>query len=75
MNLENKSEENLSFMLTKIANKLEVANKSLFNIKDYDIDKYEDLKFMYEMVVKKDKLSPLEIQAFLDELKKARKTN
>lgn len=74
MNLANSSEENLSFILKELANMLGVANKSLFKPKDYDIKKYDDLKLMYDMVVKKETLSPLEIQAFLGELKKARKT-
>lgn len=73
MNLEVNSKENLTYILNELINKLGVANKSLFKTDDYDINKYEELKFMYEVAFKKGKLSPSETEAFLDELKKARK--
>lgn len=73
MNLENSSQENLEFILKGLGERLDVANLALLDPKHYDIDKYSDLKFMYDMIVKKGRLSSLEIQAFIDELRSTRK--
>jgi len=75
MNLDHPSQENLSYILDVLADKLSVANRSLLDPEDYDIEKYDDLKFMYEMVIDKGSLSAAETQAFIDELRSVRKTN
>lgn len=73
MNLEYPSNENLQFMLNELADRLKVANRELLNHEDYDLDKYDEIKFMYDMVVQKGFLSPSETQAFIDELRSVRK--
>jgi len=73
MDLTKPSEENLKFMLEKMSKKLDVANQIVFDPKGYNLDKYDDLKFMYEFIMKKDHLSTAEIQAFVDELRTVRK--
>lgn len=73
MNLEQPSEVNLKFMLDELADRLRVANRSLLDYEDYDLEKYDDIKFMYDMVVQKGQLSPSETQAFIDELRAVRK--
>lgn len=75
MNLDKPSTENLQYILDTLAEKLDVANRSLFDPKDYDIDKYDTLKSMYDMIVFKGKLSGPEIHAFMDELRNVRKTS
>ncbi|MFS0672405.1 DUF1128 domain-containing protein [Ornithinibacillus sp. 179-J 7C1 HS] len=72
MNLENATKENLTYILNELANHLAVVNRSLFDVEDYDISKYEDIKFMYDIVVKKGNLSASETQAFIEELRKVR---
>jgi len=73
MGLDNPSEENLSYILEALADKLSVANRALLDPEDYDLDKYDDLKFMYDMVISKGNLSASEIQAFINELRDVRK--
>ncbi len=73
MDLTLHTEENLTYMLEKIGDKLSVANRVLLDEKDYDIKFYDDLKFLYDHIMKRDTLSPAEVNAFIDELKMIRK--
>lgn len=73
MNLEKPTKENLKYILDELGNHLGVANKVLLDEKDYDVSRYDDLKFLYEHVVKSGTLSPSEIHAFIDELRSVRK--
>jgi uncharacterized protein YfkK (UPF0435 family) len=73
MNLENPTKENLSIMLNELADRLSVVNRSLLDPEDYDLTKYEDIKFLYDMILKKGNLSVSETQAFIEELRKVRK--
>ena len=74
MNLENPSQENLKIILDELAARLDVVNRSLLDPEDYDLHKYNDLKFMYDMVIQKGRLSPSETQAFIEELSTVRKS-
>lgn len=73
MNLEVANQENLQYILDQLGVKLAVANKIMLDSKDYDLDKYDDLKYLYEYVMKQVQLSPSESQAFIDELRTVRK--
>jgi uncharacterized protein YfkK (UPF0435 family) len=73
MSFEEANTENLTFMLNDLADHLKVANRALFDAEDYDLDKYTELKSLHEVVVGKEKLSPMETQAFVDELASIRK--
>ena len=73
MNLDVPSNENLTVILNELADCLKVANRGLLDPEDYDLSKYEDLKFMYDMVLQKGQLSASETQAFIDELRAVRK--
>lgn len=73
MDLTNKSPENLAFMLKDMTTKLSVANHGLFDPDDYDIEKYAELKELYDLVLKTGKLSIMETQAFVEELSNIRK--
>lgn len=74
MNLDTPSPENLKYLLEQLGEKLGVANRVLLDEKDYDLNRYEDLKFLYDHVVKTGKLSPAETHAFIDELRAVRKS-
>ncbi|MTW86665.1 DUF1128 family protein [Virgibacillus dakarensis] len=73
MGLENPTAENLKVILDELAEMLGVVNRSIMDPEDYDLDKYDDLKFMYDMVKQKGRLSASETQAFIDELRTVRK--
>ena len=74
LNLDRKSEENLAFIVTEMGKKLQVVNAdSLMNPNDYQLDSYNELKSLYELLVSKNKLTVSETHAFIDELRKHRK--
>ncbi|GGJ92479.1 UPF0435 protein [Lentibacillus kapialis] len=73
MNLETPTQENLKFMLDELAEQLEVVNREVMDAEDYNLEKYDDIKFMYEMVKQKGQLSLSETKAFIDELRSVRK--
>ncbi|MBU5594590.1 DUF1128 domain-containing protein [Amphibacillus sp. MSJ-3] len=73
MDLSTASEENLSYILNEIGRKLDVVNMALLDPADYNIDKYQDLKWLYEHIKNKDSLSISETQAFIEELASIRK--
>lgn len=73
MNLNEPTQENLKYILNELADRLDIANRILVNEKDYDINRYDDLKFMYDMVVKNKQLSINEKHALVDELRSVRK--
>lgn len=74
MNLEQKSTENLAFILNELAEKLAVVNRFIMEPEEYHLDHYDDLKSMYEMVMARETLSPSEIQALITELSSFRKS-
>ena len=73
MSLENQTKENLALILNDLADRLSVVNRSIMDVEDYDLSKYEEIKFLYEMIVQKGNLSVSETQAFIEELSKVRK--
>lgn len=73
MSLDVASQENLKILLDELADRLNVVNRGLLDAEDYDLNKYDDLKLMYDIVKKKGKLSTLETQAFVEELGSIRK--
>lgn len=72
MDLEKPSQENLTFMLGQLIELLDVANHALLDPDHYDLSKYQELKFMYDMINKKGSLTMSETQAFIDELRSVR---
>lgn len=72
IDLQIASEENLVFLLDGIAEKLDVANRLMFDEKFYRLDQYDDIKFLYDHLMQIDNLSPSEVQAFIDELRTIR---
>lgn len=73
MSLDQPSKENLTFILDELKQHLGVANHALFNTEDYDLNKYEDLKFLYNHIKKSGTLSPQQTDAFIQELRSVRK--
>lgn len=73
MNLDQPTQANLKILLQQMGDRLGVANRILLDEKDYDLDRYDDLKFLHDHVMSTDKLSPSETHAFIDELRTVRK--
>ncbi|HLR71076.1 MAG TPA: DUF1128 domain-containing protein [Pseudogracilibacillus sp.] len=74
MDLDTPTPENLKYLLEQLGKKLGVANRILLDEKDYDLNRYDDLKFLYDHVSKSGTLSPAEAHAFIDELRAVRKS-
>lgn len=71
--LDEATKENLDYMLKEIASKLQVVNQSIMDPADYDLNKYDQLKLLYDVLRQKGKLSVSETQAFVQELASIRK--
>ncbi|HLR80238.1 MAG TPA: DUF1128 domain-containing protein [Bacillota bacterium] len=73
MDLERPTLKNLKYILDDLAERLDVANRLIMDPDDYDLNKYEQLKDMYEFVLQKERLTPSETHAFIEELRSVRK--
>ena len=73
MNLTEATDANLKYILQEISAHLQVVNSSIMDPEDYDLDKYDDLKMLYDIVKLKGQLSVSETQAFVQELAEIRK--
>ncbi|WP_445489870.1 DUF1128 domain-containing protein [Niallia sp. 03133] len=73
MNLNTKSPENVEYMIEQIKEKLKVLNFGAIKPSHFDGEMYEELKEIYEHVMKKDSFSPNEMQAIAEELGSLRK--
>lgn len=73
MNLSQKSVENVEYMIDKIKEKLRVLNFGAIKPSHFDEEMYEELKEIYDMVMRKDSFSPSEMQALVEELGSLRK--
>lgn len=73
MDLAQKSVENVEFMIEKIKEKLKVLNFGAIKPSHFDEEMYEELKDIYELVMKKATFSPNEMQALAEELGNLRK--
>ncbi|WP_026584658.1 DUF1128 domain-containing protein [Bacillus sp. J33] len=72
-NLTEKSIENVEFMIEGIKEKLKVLNLGAIKPSHFDEEMYEELKDIYDLVMKKDSFSPNEMQALVEELGNLRK--
>jgi uncharacterized protein YfkK (UPF0435 family) len=73
LNLAEQSVENVVFMIEKIKEKLKVLNLGAIKPSHFDENMYEELKDIYELVMKKNSFSPNEMQAIVEELGSLRK--
>lgn len=73
MNINEKSLEHVEYMIDKIVDKLKMM--SLVSIKptQFTEEMYEELKDLYDLVMKKNSFSPNEMQAIVEELGNLRK--
>jgi len=73
MDLQERSVENVEFMIEKIKEKLKVLNLGAIKPSHFDEELYDELKEIYDMVMKKNSFSPNEMQALVEELGSLRK--
>ncbi|MFD2114843.1 DUF1128 domain-containing protein [Paenibacillus yanchengensis] len=73
INLEQHSEENVAYMIETIKTKLRMASGAAMQPTNFDQDKYEDLKDIYDIIASKDKFSISEVEALVSELGRLRK--
>ncbi len=68
MDLTNPSRENVVFMLEQIKEKLRMVNVDAMKAESFDTNNYDDLLFIYKMVMKRGHISSNEIEAIVAEL-------
>lgn len=73
MDLNTPSLENVVYMIEQIKEKLRMVNVDAMQSDKFDQEKYEDLQYLYEMVMKRDSFSPSEMEAIVSELGTLRK--
>ncbi|AYC30826.1 DUF1128 domain-containing protein [Paenisporosarcina cavernae] len=73
MNLTNPSQENVAYMIDQMKDKLKMVNVDAMKSESFDEQQYEDLVYLYNMVMKRESFSPSEMQAIVAELGSLRK--
>ncbi|MGO4694044.1 DUF1128 domain-containing protein [Paenibacillus sp. 2TAB26] len=71
-NLDLQTQENVAFMIEVIKTKLKMASAAAMQASNFDLNKYEDIKDLYEVVASKEKFSISEVEALVSELGKLR---
>lgn len=72
MDLNAPTQQNVEYMIEAIKTKLRMATGAAMQASSFSIDKYEDIKDIYDMVVSKDRFSISEVEALVSELGKLR---
>ncbi|QHT59953.1 DUF1128 domain-containing protein [Paenibacillus lycopersici] len=67
-NLEEANIENVAYMIEAIKSKLRMASGAAMQATNFSLDKYDDLRDVYEIVAGKDKFSISEVEAIVSEL-------
>ncbi len=73
MDLSQNTTENIEFMVTAIKEKLKIVNAGAVKPEDFNEEMYEDLHDLYVMVDRKDRFSPSEMTAIIEEMGNLRK--
>ena len=68
MDLTQPTTENVSYMINQIKEKLRMVNVDAMKAENFSTSKYEDLHYIYKMVMKRETITPNEMQAIVAEL-------
>ncbi|MNN35663.1 hypothetical protein D3C81_1495180 [compost metagenome] len=68
MDLSQKSQDNVEYMIEAIKTKLRMATGAAMNASAFHIDRYDDILDVYEVVMSKERLSISEVEAIAKEL-------
>ena len=60
MDLSTATQENVIYMIEQIKEKLRMVNADAMQSDKFSEEKYEDLQYLYEMVMKRESFSPSE---------------
>nr|WP_213514589.1 DUF1128 domain-containing protein [Paenibacillus montaniterrae] len=72
MDLEQATVENMVFMIEAIKAKLKMATAAAMQASSFNLDNYEDIRDLYEVVASKENFSISEVEALVSELGKLR---
>ncbi|MFB9277712.1 DUF1128 domain-containing protein [Cohnella cellulosilytica] len=72
MDLTQPTQQNVEYMIEAIKSKLRMATGSAMQASSFTVDKYEDLKDIYDMIQSKERFSISEVEALVSELGKLR---
>ena len=72
MDLNVPNQHNIEYMIEAIKTKLRMATGAAMQASSFSVDKYEDIKDIYDMVASKDRFSISEVEALVSELGKLR---
>ncbi|MDF2836866.1 MAG: hypothetical protein K0Q63_2506 [Paenibacillus sp.] len=67
------TKDNLEIMIEAIKTKLRMASGAAMQAGSFSLERYEDIKDIYDVVASKDKFSISEVEALVSELGKLRK--
>ena len=73
MDLSTPSQENVVYMIEQMKDKLRMVNVDAMKSEHFSEENYEDLLYLYEMIMKRASFSPSEMQAIVAELGSFRK--
>ncbi|RHW34799.1 DUF1128 domain-containing protein [Lysinibacillus yapensis] len=68
MDLTQPSKENIIYMVEQMKEKLRMVNVDAMKSENFSDEHYEDILYLYEMVMKRSTFSPSEMQAIVSEL-------
>ncbi|MFF2886591.1 DUF1128 domain-containing protein [Paenibacillus sp. NPDC057967] len=72
-NLDQHTQENVEIMIEAIKTKLRMASGAAMQASNFNVDQYEDIKELYDIVNAKERFSISEVEALVSELGKLRK--
>ncbi|NNV06710.1 DUF1128 domain-containing protein [Geobacillus sp. C56-T2] len=73
MDLSKPSAENVEYMIDQLKQKLKMLNWEAMKPSHFSEEWYDELKEIFEMVMKRETFSPSEMQAIVEELGNLRK--
>lgn len=68
MDLTQPTPENVSYMINQIKEKLRMVNVDAMKAENFSTSNYEDLHYIYNMVMNRKNITPNEMQAIVAEL-------
>ncbi|AIQ14489.1 DUF1128 domain-containing protein [Paenibacillus durus] len=73
MDLSTPTQSNVEYMIESIKTKLKMASAAAMQSSAFSLDKYEDIRDIYEVVMDSDRLSISQVEALVSELGRLRK--
>lgn len=68
MDLTKPTPENVMYMIEQIKEKLRMVNVDAMKAENFNTDKYDDLHYIYNMVMKREHISANELELIASEL-------